>query len=290
VKIQSLQAKNFFNQDSKRWSKKSKISNKKLQNIVQHRNNYVFNKLKKIKPNYFLDVGCGSGDLINMSKKYTQNSIGIDFAEKMINIAKKNFLKNKNNNLEFYNKSIFDYKTQKRFNLISANGFIEYLSLSDLSKFIILSKKLLKKNGYLILSSRNRLFNAVSLNQFTLKEIDTNKLKDLVEEIIDLKNLKFEEFKKIKKRKITEIKFKQPKTGINVDVRHQYTPNQLINFLDKYNFKVEEIFPINLHIYGNSILKKNNLYKLNIKKNLKYEIYKSFIPHASTFMVIAKKK
>ena len=90
MKIQSLQAKNFFNQDSNRWSKKSKISNKKLQNIVQHRNNYVFNKLKKIKPNYFLDVGCGSGDLINMSKKYTQNSIGIDFAEKMINIAKKN--------------------------------------------------------------------------------------------------------------------------------------------------------------------------------------------------------
>ncbi len=288
MKIQSLQAKNFFNRDSKRWSKKSKISNKKLQNIVQQRNNYVFKKLKKIKPNYFLDVGCGSGDLVYMSKPYTQNSVGIDFAEKMIDIAKKKF--SKNNNLEFYSKSIFDFNTSKKFNLISANGFIEYLSLSDFSKFILLSKKLLVKNGYLILSSRNRLFNAVSLNQFTLKEIETNKLKELIEEIIDLKNFKFKKFKKIKKRKIAEIKFKQPKTGIDVDVRHQYTPNQIINFLEKYNFNVQEIFPINLHVYGKSILKENNLYKLKIKENLKSEIYKTFIPHASTFMVVAKKR
>ena len=131
MKIQSLQTKKFFNRDSKKWSEKSKISNKKLQNIVQQRNNYVFKKLKKIKPKYFLDVGCGSGDLVNMSKPYTQNSVGIDFAKKMINIAKKKFLKSKNNNLEFYNKSIFNFKTTRKFNLISANGFIEYLSLSD---------------------------------------------------------------------------------------------------------------------------------------------------------------
>lgn len=290
MKKQSLQAKKFFNQSSKKWSEKSKVTNKKSQNIVQQRNNYVFKKIKKIKPRYFLDVGCGSGDLVNMSKTYTQNSVGIDFAEGMIDIAKKKFLKSKNKNLEFYNKSIFNYKTSKKFNLISANGFIEYLSLSDFRKFILFTKKKLSKNGYLILSSRNRLFNAVSLNQFTLEEIKTDKLKELIEEIIDLKNLKFEKFKKIKKRKITEIKFKQPKTGINVDVRHQYTPNQLINFLEKYNFAIEEIYPINLHVYGNSILKENNFFKLKIKDNLKNEVYKTFIPHASTFMVVAKKR
>jgi len=290
VKTQSLQAKNFFNRDSKRWSKKSKISNKKMQNIVQQRNNYVFKKLKEIRPGYFLDVGCGTGDLVYMSKPYTQNSVGIDFAEKMIAIAKKKFCKNKNNNLEFYSKSIFKFRTSKKFNLISANGFIEYLSLLDFSKFITLSKKLLSKKGYLILSSRNRLFNAVSLNEFTLKEIKSKKLQGLVEEIIDLKKLDFKKFKKIKKRKIMEIKFKQPKTGIDVDVRHQYTPNQFINFLEKYGFNVQEIFPINLHVYGKSILKKNDIYKLQIKDTVKHDMYQSFIPHASTFMVVAKKR
>ena len=288
MKTQSLQAKNFFNRDSKNWSKKSQVSNKKIQNFVQLRNNYVYERLKKIKPKYFLDVGCGSGDLVNLSKTYTIESTGIDFAKKMIDIANKKFSKYKN--LKFYNNSIFDFKTKKKFDLISANGFIEYLSLVDFSKFLKLSNKLIFKKGYLILSSRNRLYNAASLNQFTLKEIETKHFKEIIEEIIDLKNLSFEKFKRIKKRKIKEINFKQPKTGIDVDVRHQYTPNQLINFLAKYDFVVKEIFPINLHVYGKSIIEKNNKFKFDIKKNLKSEIYKSLIPYASTFMIVAKKK
>ena len=111
MKTQSLQAKNFFNRDSKNWSKKSQVSNKKIQNFVQLRNNYVYERLKKIKPKYFLDVGCGSGDLVNLSKTYTVESTGIDFAKKMIDIANKKFSKYKN--LKFYNNSIFDFKTKK---------------------------------------------------------------------------------------------------------------------------------------------------------------------------------
>ena len=102
--------------------------------------------------------------------------------------------------------------------------------------------------------------------------------------------MSFDQFKKIKKRKIKGINFKQPKTGINVDVRHQYTPNQLISFLSKYGFVVEEIFPINLHVYGKSIIEKNDIYKFDIKKNLELKSYKNLIPYASTFMIVAKKK
>ena len=288
MKTQSLQAKNFFNRDSKNWSKKSKVSNKKIQNFVQQRNNYVYEKLKEIKPNYFLDVGCGSGDLVNLSKKYTIESIGVDFAKKMIDIAVRRFSKDKS--LKFYNDSIFNFKSDKKFNLISANGFIEYLSLKEFSKFLILLNKLMYKKGSIILSSRNRLYNAASLNHFTLKEVETKNYKELIQEIIDLREMSFNQFKKIKKRKIKGVNFKQPKTGINVDVRHQYTPNQLISFLSKYGFIVEEIFPINLHVYGKSIIEKNDIFKFDIKKNLKLKNYKNLIPYASTFMSVAKKK
>ena len=85
-------------------------------------------------------MGCGSGDLVNLSKTYTIESTGIDFAKKMIDIANKKFSKYKN--LKFYNNSIFDFKTKKKFDLISANGFIEYLSLVDFSKFLKLSNKI----------------------------------------------------------------------------------------------------------------------------------------------------
>ena len=84
------------------------------QNYDYELNEVFFNDLGVRKPDYFLDVGCGSGDLVYMSKPYTQNSVGIDFAEKMITIAKKKFCKNKNNNLEFYSKSIFEFRTSKK--------------------------------------------------------------------------------------------------------------------------------------------------------------------------------
>ena len=89
------------------------------------------------------------------------------------------------------------------------------------------------KKGYLILSSRNRLYNAASLNQFTLKEIETKHFKEIIEEIIDLKNLSFEKFKRIKKRKIKEINFKQPKTGIDVDVRTSIYSQSINQFSSK---------------------------------------------------------
>jgi len=37
----------------------------------------------------WLDVGCGTGDLVCDSSKYVDKSIGIDFSRKMIDIASK---------------------------------------------------------------------------------------------------------------------------------------------------------------------------------------------------------
>ena len=74
-----------------------------------------------------------------------------------------------------------------------------------------------------------------------VKEVEAKNYRELIQEIIDLKEMSFDKFKKIKKEK-SRVNFKQPKTGINVDVRHQYTPNQLISFLNKYGFVVKKYF------------------------------------------------
>ena len=58
------------------------------------------------------------------------------------------------------------------------------------------------KKGSLILSSRNRLYNAASLNNFTLKEFETKNYKELIQEIIDLREMSFDQFKKVRKEKL----------------------------------------------------------------------------------------
>ena len=58
----------------------------------------------------------------------------------MINLANKKF---KNKNLSYLNLSIFDFNTNYKFDCVSANGFIEYISLNDIKNFLKISSKLL---------------------------------------------------------------------------------------------------------------------------------------------------
>ena len=96
-------------------------------------------------------------------------------------------------------------------------------------------------------------------------------------------------FLKCKKINFEEAPFKQPKNIINVNKRHQFSPSQLINLLEKYNFKTIEISPINYHpvipkIYNSSLnYKKISNLILAGKNKL------GLIPFASSFMIAAKK-
>ena len=128
----------------------------------------MLRQLKKLNLKSIIDVGCGSGDLSFEAAKITKLSLGVDFAANMIKIAKKKFSKK---NLYFENLDIFNFSTKKKFDCISANGFIEYLSLSDIKKFIRISNDLLTNKGCLIFGTRNRLFNLYSLNKFSKNEI-----------------------------------------------------------------------------------------------------------------------
>ena len=115
----------------------------------------------------------------------------------MIKIAKTKF---KKKNLEFLNESIFNFNPKIKFDCVSANGFIEYISLDDIKVFLKKSNNLLNKNGYLVFGTRNRLFNLFSLNSFSNKELKKKSFKKFYEESILLNQNQLKDFIKLKNK------------------------------------------------------------------------------------------
>ena len=286
---QQNQTKIFFDKDAKNWSLKSDFKKNLLLNTIQERNLYVIKKIKELKIKSLIDVGCGSGDLSFEASKILRKSLGIDFSENMIRLAKKKF---KKKNLQYENISIFNYKPNKNFDCISANGFIEYLSLSDIKKFFNMANNMLNSKGYIIFGTRNRLFNLYSLNNFSLKELKKKTFKNLYQESIYLNKLDLKKFIKLNKSKFEEVNFKQPKTGINVDKRHQFSPLQINDLLKKTNFKLLDLHPINYHPVSPDKYNQNKRFKFfsNFIYYLKDNNKLPYISNSSSFMVTAQKK
>ena len=127
--IQQIQTKKFFEKNATKWSLKSDFKKNKTLNTIQERNLFALKIIKQFKLKHHLDVGCGTGDLSYASSKITNQSIGLDFARSMIDIAEKKYSRK---NLYFKCKSVFNYQPNSAFDAISANGFIEYLSISQI--------------------------------------------------------------------------------------------------------------------------------------------------------------
>ena len=290
-KNQQQQTKNFFDQEVYKWAERSEKNQNIFQNTIQQRNNFVSKLAKEKKIRTHLDVGCGAGDLLDMTSPFVDLGIGVDFSSKMIEVAKKKLVRNKGVLLS--NASIFEFVFNKKVNLVSANGFIEYLTIKEIKDFFLLVYKNLTKNGYFVFSSRNRLFNLFSLNKFSELELNESLFFKFYKESIDLTNHSFKQYVKSQIIPLVEVKYKQPKTNIKVDVRHQFSPLQLIGILTKLNFKIIDLSPINYHPVTPSMFSKNEEFK-KISNVINYKIISDeekikLIPFSSTFMLVVKK-
>ena len=150
---QQKETLNYFRKYADKWKDKP---------IIKQRNDFVLKVISERKTDLFLDIGCGTGKLVNKVASKGIQAIGVDFSEEMIKIADKECKQ-----AEFICCSIFDFPFRDKYDVISANGLIEYISYKELDKLLNLSRKALKPGGSLILSSRNRLFNIFSLNEYT---------------------------------------------------------------------------------------------------------------------------
>ena len=137
--------------------------------------------IKKHKPKNIFDAGCGAGMPLVLIKKKGYKIVGYDKSKNMIKEAKANLRRNKlPMDLVFYD----DFENPKNVKNNSVDcilGMGAFYYSKNVNKTLLNQRKKLKKNGRLIFSARNRLFDIATLNNYTKKFLD---------EIYNIKKLK----------------------------------------------------------------------------------------------------
>jgi 2-polyprenyl-3-methyl-5-hydroxy-6-metoxy-1,4-benzoquinol methylase len=107
-------------------------------------------EIQKIKKGDVLEVGCASGDFLEILKKEGWNCHGIDITKELVDQAKKKGINAKMGNVQ--NSIPFN----KKFDVIIAGEIIEHMI--DVNKFLEICDKHLKKNGTIMITTPNLVF------------------------------------------------------------------------------------------------------------------------------------
>lgn len=296
---QQKETLSYFETFAEDWRKKASGLKDAQVNTISQRNNYVLEVIKtRTEIEHTLDVGCGTGELIHETAKLNIDATGVDFSNEMIRLATETATKEDIQKAKFVCASIFDFKIENdSLDVISANGFIEYISHEQLDLFLSKSFNSLKRNGSLVLGSRNRLFNMFSLNQYTAHEMKNNHSEKLLTEAIQLTTLTDPmELLQTDLVPLENSDKTHGNTGIDVSTRYQFTPSQLVKMLVSKGFEVKGLCPIHIHGVIPSFITQHKNIHYNIS-NLLSEVadvdkesrYK-LIPFSSSFMIHATKK
>ena len=284
----------FFNSTANAWQQKA---TSRTYNVIENRHAAVQEIMRNFQVgSTILDVGCGTGQLANESAKQGWKAIGIDFSSEMIDIAKKNG-SDMGSAAQFICTSIFDSALEHNsFDVISAQGFIEYISLEQLDQFFEFALLSLKKGGSLALGSRNRLFNLRSLNEFTKLEMQLGTVDSLLEEscILQSSTTQRDAISRLNSQKwVYDQPSSHPRTEIEVGTRYQFSPGDLITRLSKHGLIASRICPVNFHSIPISLIKDEEF--KNIHNNFAEMASQNWInlqglvPFSSSFVIEAKK-
>ncbi|HEY9080157.1 class I SAM-dependent methyltransferase [Magnetovibrio sp.] len=248
---QQRQTQEYFRNAAAEWQNKS-VQAEKGRGVIADRKQAVLTTIEQMdSPKSLLDVGCGSGQLVIASAGLGLESIGIDFAEEMIQQCETN-AREAGIEAKFICKSFFDMPVEEnRYDIISAQGFIEYISLEELHEFFVRAHTMLKPGGALLVGSRNRLLNALSLNAFTEFEMEMGTINQLLAEAIVFNGMENQEalFDTLKSHERIDPQpdKKHPTTFVTVDFRYQFTPADLICRTRKLGFTPHTIHAVNFH-------------------------------------------
>jgi SAM-dependent methyltransferase len=284
---QQDQARSYFHHSARDWQSKAEAQ---WYNIIQARNRAALDIISRL-PSVadFLDVGCGTGQLAIDVAKRGIRSVGIDFASEMIRIAEENNAK-ESASARFVCSSFFEVQhLPSSYDVISAQGVIEYISLDKLETFLGLCSAALRAGGSLALASRNRLFNIVSLNPFTQMEMELGTMDFLVREAICLQSSAASDLfaNLTKHERIDRQPSGHPETGIGVDVRYQFSPAELIKRARRYGFSPEAIYPIHFHGLPGSFKDEHSSLHAEIAAFAEQAGLRDhrLVPHSSSFVL-----
>jgi 2-polyprenyl-3-methyl-5-hydroxy-6-metoxy-1,4-benzoquinol methylase len=280
----------YFRGHAGDWRAKAEGVGNSRVNVIEQRNGYVLQVAdERSATQSFLDVGCGSGELVCQMARRGVDATGVDYAPEMIDLASKKARDEGIARAKFVCRSIFEFSMQSEsYDLISANGFIEYISQQELQSFFDIVAEALAPGGSFVVGSRNRLFNLVSMNDYTLSEIDTKSIELLLRESVKWSTAKaMVGVVHAECAPLQAPETEHAKTGIDVRTRFQYSPFQLINLLHNKGLRAKEVYPVHIHGVPPSFKKANrevhtaiaNLLQSYARGNTQ------LLTHASTFML-----
>jgi len=204
--MNKIKAFQFFNRDIsvKEYSDMYKKINLTIRYPANIKREKIFlDLLKKYKPKKIIDAGCGAGMPLIDIKKKGFNIIGYDKSKNMVLEAKENLKKNGLSPHLVFSDNFENPKNIKNNSADCILGMGAFYYAKNVNKALLNQKRKLKKNGRLIFSLRNRLFDIITLNNYTKKFLDEiyevkylkkewkNKYKKLTKNFSDRKMFKF---------------------------------------------------------------------------------------------------
>ena len=202
----------------------------------------IINILKKHKPKKIVDAGCGAGMPLIYIKKNGFDIKGYDKSKNMLIEATENLKKNKLPiNLVFQD----DFENPKKIKNNSVDcilGMGAFYYSKNINKTILNQMKKLKRNGRLIFSLRNRLFDLATFNNYS---------KVFLDEIYEIKYLKKNWKKKYQQLTINFSQRKKYKFK-NIDEEKVYNhiphnPLTIASEMAKLGLRVEAIYFYHFH-------------------------------------------
>ncbi len=247
---QQSQTRDYFRSAATDWQNKS-VNAAKTYSVIEGRNRAVLDVLSgKSGAKRFLDVGCGTGQLVVAAAQRGLAAEGIDFADEMIVQCKANAA-TAGVEARFLCNSFFEVPFDDgAYDVIGALGFIEYISPEETDEFFRRSARMLRPGGSIAVGSRNRLFNAFSLNDYTRLEAEMGVLGTLIAEATALQSNATLEAALAALRRFERVDpqpDRHPVTGIPVDTRYQFTPADLIYRLRRCGLSARTIYPVHYH-------------------------------------------
>ena len=253
---QQGQTRAYFNEAARYWQAQSENATG-VYSVIDGRNRAVLDVAGQFPSNgRFLDVGCGTGQLAISVAGLGWRAEGIDFATDMVVQCKAN-AQAANSAATFTEASFFDAEFEDgAYDLISAQGFLEYVSTTQADEFFHRVNRMLRPGGALALGSRNRLFNVFSLNDFTRQEIEMGTLGMLMAEALALQSSATTDDALREMRRLGRVDPQpdhHPLTGIPVDTRYQFSPAELAYRLGRVGLAAHAVYPVHFHALPPSI-------------------------------------
>jgi 2-polyprenyl-3-methyl-5-hydroxy-6-metoxy-1,4-benzoquinol methylase len=291
---QQEQTNRYFSSAAAEWQRKS-IDGAGAYNIVAGRNRAAMDVLARTQgAKGFLDVGCGTGQLVIEAARRGLKSDGNDFAPEMIVQCEAN-AKAAGVQARFFGGSFFDAPFEDQsYDVISAQGFIEYISPQETDEFFARCFRMLRPGGALAVGSRNRLFNIFSLNDFTRLEAEMGTLNTLIAEATALQQSSTQEaaFLALRRYERIDPQFdRHPITGIPVTTRYQFSPADLVYRLRRCGLTPRALYPVHYHGLPTAFMADHSQLHVEIA-SLMDEIGlrdQRLVPFSSSFVVEARR-